>query len=83
MDENLLLENIKLIDEFVTRDDKASLMGNIAVSLLRIANAQEELLNLARNDLQAQVEEAAKTQAEALATEMVADQTKRSFIGRR
>lgn len=83
MDAELLQENIALIDGFVGSRDQMSLMGNIAVSLLRIANAQEELLQLAKADVEGQVAEAAKSQAETLATEMVADQTKRSFIGRR
>lgn len=71
------------IDNMRQRSDWVGLLAHAAVSLMRTANAQEALVELASLDLEAAVEDAVKTQAEERASEMVAEQSKRSFIGKK
>lgn len=70
------------ISEAIERNDKLTIMGHIAVSLSRIALAQEKMVALAEADIQAAVEEEVEARAQAKAEEIVEDKTKRSFIGR-
>jgi len=76
-------ELLTWIGNAVTQKDFASLAGQAVVELNRIANAQEAIVALAQADLDEQIEEAVKSRAEALAEEMDAKKTKRSFIGKK
>jgi hypothetical protein len=75
--------HIRYMSELVDQKNMPSIAGNIAHELWRIANAQEAMIELANADLEAQIEEAIKTRAEDRANQMVAEQTKRTFIGKK
>lgn len=79
-----------LLDVFVAEVERAAerksvveMLGLVAVSLYRVARAQEKLVALAELDLSEQVESEVQSRAETLAQEIEADKTKRSFIGRK
>lgn len=74
---------IKAIVSAVSSRDSLTIMGNIAISLLRIANAQEAMYDLAIKDMNEAIEESIRSQAEERAEEMAAERSKRSFIGKR
>lgn len=59
------------------------LLANIAMCLHRIAAAQEDLVALAKMDLEAAINEEVESRASQKANEIVQDSTKRSFIGKR
>lgn len=75
--------NLEYIQQAVETKEKEVLLGHIAVSLLRIANAQENMVKLADADIQAAIEEEIKSRAEVMAEEIEADKSKRSFIGKK
>ena len=79
-----------LLDVFVAEVERAAerksvveMLGLVAVSLYRVARAQEKLVALAELDLSEQVESEVQSRAETLAQEIEANKTKRSFIGRK
>lgn len=74
---------VKRIADWATSGRKDSIIGSIAVSLLRIANAQEALVELSQTDLQNAIESEIQARAETMANEMQEEKTKRSFIGKR
>lgn len=74
---------MQAIAEAIAKKDMAWLASQAVVELHRIANAQEAIVKMADADLEAQIEEAIKSRAEERAEELVADQTKRTFIGRK
>lgn len=63
--------------------DMAGLAASIAVSLLRLANSVERMQELAEADMTAAIEEAIEARSQERAEEMVADKTKRGFIGKK
>ncbi len=63
--------------------DNISLMGIATEMMVRLVAAQEAIVEMAAADLEAQVEEAIKSRAETRAEEIVADKSKRSFIGKK
>lgn len=71
------------IDEAIQSKNMHKLVGQAVWELWRIANAQEKIVAFASADLEAQIEEAIKSRAEDRAAEMVADKTRRSFIGKK
>jgi hypothetical protein len=75
--------HVRYMSELIQAKNMPALAGNIAHELWRIANAQEEMLQMAKADLEAQVEEAIKSRSEERAAELVADKNKRSFIGKK
>jgi len=83
MEQSEINLNLEYIQSAVDQKEKEVLMGHIAVSLMRIANAQDEIVELAKADIQATVEEEIKARAETMASEMEADKSKRSFIGKK
>lgn len=58
-------------------------LAEIAVSLFRIARAQEAVVELARADLEESINAAVEERAQALAEKLDDDRTRRSFIGKR
>lgn len=73
--------DFQYISMMIERKDVPSIIGHAAVSLVRIARAQEKLVELAEADVTAQVHEAADALAQDKAKEIVEQKTKRSFIG--
>ena len=75
--------HIRYITGLVEKKDMVSIAGNICHELWRIAAAQEAIVEMAKADLEVQIEEAVKSRAEKLAAELDADKTKRTYIGRK
>jgi hypothetical protein len=75
--------DLNQIEYGIQSKDSIVLFGSIAVSLLRIANAQEAMYELAVKDLNEAVEAAVESRAQEKADELVKAQTDRSFIGKR
>lgn len=72
-----------MLSDAMGSNNTGILVGMAVGELFRIANAQEQMVKLAEADLQAQVDEVIKTRSEERAEEIVAEKTKRSFIGKR
>lgn len=82
-DENNELEgDILYLESLSKTGNTAAILAHAAVSLARIAHAQEKLTSLAEIDLQQQVEAEIQVRAEQMAEEIVESKTKRSFIGK-
>lgn len=58
-------------------------LAEIAISLFRIARAQEAVVELAQADLEESVNAAVEERAQILAEKLDEDKTRRSFIGKR
>lgn len=71
------------IGKLTAQGDTTGLMGSIALSLLRIANAQEAIHELAVQDLNEAVEQHIAQRAEERANEMMEEKTGRGFIGKK
>lgn len=71
------------VEHLVRREDQIGLLGTIAVSLMRIAVAQEEVVELAQADLEESINAAVEERAQVLAEKLDEDKTRRSFIGKR
>lgn len=78
-----LSKYIRAAEEQANRGDQILLTADIAIFLLRIAQAQERLVQIAEADLSEVVEAAIEERAEEKAQQLDADRTKRSFIGRK
>lgn len=76
-------EELGRIHRAVNKGDINAIAGSIAVSLLRIAAAQEAMHELAVTDMTAAIEEAIQSRSQDLADQIVADKTKRSFLGKK
>ena len=83
MDQAEYDQQIRDIDGFVERGGTSYLMGHITKSLMRIANAQEALVQLANLDLQEAIKEQVEAKAQEVAQEIDAAKTARSFIGKK
>lgn len=83
MDQEELNTFLKTIDTAVEHKNMYALVAQACVELMRIANAQEALVKLATQDLEAQVAEAVESRAEEKAAELDANRTQRSYIGRK
>lgn len=75
--------NIDYINEAVAKGDMAALVGHIASSLFRLANANDMMYLLMRRNSEAQNEEDIQSKAEVLAQEIDEERSRRSFIGKR
>lgn len=73
----------QFIGDSVAKGDYLPLLGLVAGSLVRLACAQEDLVVLAKQDLEDQMEEAVKSRAEQMAQEIDANKSKRGFIGKK
>lgn len=71
------------VENFVQRGEQLSILGYIAISLERIALAQEAVVELAQVDLEESVNAAVEERAQVLAEKLDDDRTRRSFIGKR
>lgn len=71
------------ITDAVSKNNNIFLIGSIAHSLLRIANAQEALHELSLADVNEMIEAEVKSRSETRAEEIVEEKSKRSFIGRK
>ncbi len=76
-------EFILMIDEAIDQKNMVQLAAQAVIELHRIANAQEAIVNLAKADLEAQIEESIKSRSEERAQELFADKNKRTFIGKK
>lgn len=76
-------EFMQMISAAITQKDMAQLAGQAVVELHRIANAQEDLLAITKMDVEAQIEETIQARAEQKADEIVAEKSKRNYIGKR
>lgn len=83
MDQKEANELNQMIDEATRNQDIHSLLGILAAGILRIAAAQEKMVELAVEDMNGQIEEAVQARAEERAQEMDEEKTKRSYIGRK
>lgn len=83
MNEEEFNQEVARVEQMTGSGDYVGILGHLAISLMRVANAQERLVSLAEADLQAEVEAAVESRSREVAEEMVADQNKRSFIGKR
>lgn len=75
--------HVRYMSELVEVKNMLAIAGNIAHELWRLANAQEELVTLAKIDMETQIEEVIKSRSEDRAQEIVAEKSKRSFIGKK
>lgn len=73
----------EFIEGCLSRGDMTGLVASVADSLVRIAAAQEKMVEMAQEDMAAQIEEAINSKAETLAQEMSEEKTRRSFIGKK
>lgn len=71
------------VENLVQRGEQLSILGYIAISLERIALAQEAVVELAQADLEESVNAAVEERAQVLAEKIDEDKTRRSFIGKR
>lgn len=71
------------VENLVHRGEQLALLGQIAVSLERIALAQEAVVELAQADLEESINAAVEERAQVLAEKIDEDKTRRSFIGKR
>lgn len=71
------------IESAVNEGNTHKLLGMIAGSLVRIARSQEEMVELAHQDIEAEIEAQIQGRAEQMANEIDQDKSKRSFIGKR
>jgi exonuclease III len=71
------------VENLVQRGEHLALLGQIAVSLERIALAQEAVVELAQADLEESINAAVEERAQVLAERIDEDKTRRSFIGKR
>jgi hypothetical protein len=71
------------ISQAIERKDMITLVGHVALSLTRIAIAQEKVVALAEADIQATVDEEVEARAQVKAVEIAEDKAKRSYIGRK
>lgn len=74
---------IQNVENLVHRGEHLALLGQIAVSLERVALAQEAVVELAQVDLEESVNAAVEERAQVLAEKLDDDRTRRSFIGKR
>lgn len=71
------------INGCIGHDQDKMIIGEIAKSLFRLAKAQEELVALAKLDLEETINNEIESRAKEKAEELVAEKQARSFIGRR
>lgn len=71
------------VENLVNRGEHLALLGQIAISLERVALAQEAVVELAQVDLEESVNAAVEERAQVLAEKIDDDRTRRSFIGKR
>ena len=71
------------IEAAIIKKDMHQLMGQAVWELWRIANAQEALVRLSNLNLEEQINQVVEDRAKEKAVEMVADKSKRSFIGKK
>ena len=83
MEDKEFTDNCAYIESAVQSNSLAQLLGHIAVSLMRSANAQQALVELHVKDFEAAVEDEINSRAETLANEIVEEKAKRSFIGKK
>ena len=81
-----MTENEKMeqhIHNSVQTGNMPALIGIALRQLVRIANAQEELVALAKADMEIVIDQEAESRATILANEAVEASAKRSFIGKK
>lgn len=71
------------VDKAMNEKNVSDLLGVIAIGIVRIAAAQEDMLKLAVDDMNAHIEEVIQSRAEERAQEMDEEKAKRSYIGSR
>lgn len=73
----------QMLSDAVQRKDLPTIFAVIAEATMRVAHAQEALLEIAKADMSQEIEAAVQGRAEQLAQELDADKSRRSFIGKR
>lgn len=73
----------KRIKDALANGDDTYIVASIANSLLRIANAQEAMYELAVRDMNEALEAGIAQRAEERAAELMEERTERSFIGKK
>lgn len=76
-------QNENHINDAMSRGDLTALLGHIAASLYRMANAQEVIASAHTKDIDEAIEAAVRERAETRAAEMVEENSKRSYIGKK
>lgn len=71
------------VEYLVQRGEQLAILGLVAISLERIALAQEAVVELAQADLEESINAAVEERAQILAEKIDEDKTRRSFIGKR
>lgn len=76
-------EEMRYIGAAVHNGNIPQILGSVATSLLRIARAQEGIVQLSVQDMNAAIDAAIEERAEAKAVEMMKAKTTRSYIGKK
>jgi hypothetical protein len=71
------------IEAWTAHESKIQLMGSIAKSLLRIAHAQEQIVEMSTMDMETHIAAVIEERSKIKAEDIVKEQTSRSFIGKR
>lgn len=76
-------DEIAYVNQAAINKNKEAMLSVIAVSLLRIANAQEAMYDLAVKDMNEAIDAAVEARSEEKAEELLKEKTQRSYIGKK